>query len=132
MNQSDRAKLVSAWIEFEKTDRKDVKRCDELFWSFDVLSGLTRNDPDAAFDVILSILAADDSDVIEANLAAGPLEDLLGYHGPAYIDRIEGEAARNPRFRHLLGGVWQNAMTDEVWVRVQACWDRRGWDGIPE
>ena len=29
-------------------------------------------------------------------------------------------------------GVWQNTMPDEIWARIQAVWDRRGWDGIPE
>jgi len=66
------------------------------------------------------------------NLSAGPLEDLLAMHGPAIIDRVEAEAARDPTFAKLLGGVWQNRMTDEVWARVQAARDRRGWDGNPD
>jgi hypothetical protein len=48
------------------------------------------------------------------------------------IQYIEQEAKADPSFARLLGGVWQNAMTDDVWNRLQAVWDRRGWDGNPE
>lgn len=26
---------------------------------------------------------------------------------------------------------WQYAMSEAIWSRVQAVWDRRGWDGVP-
>jgi hypothetical protein len=52
-------------------------------------------------------------------LAAGPLEDLLAFHGANFIERIEAEARRDRRMFWTLGGVWQNSMTDEVWERVQ-------------
>ncbi len=52
-------------------------------------------------------------------LAAGPLEDLLAKQGPVFIDRVQELARRDPQFNYLLGGVWRNAMTKEVWQRVQ-------------
>jgi hypothetical protein len=55
-------------------------------------------------------------------LAAGELEDLIEYHGPAFIERIEQEAARDPRFRCLLCGVWRSS-TPQVWARVLAASD---------
>ena len=33
---------------------------------------------------------------------------------------IEELARKDPKFNYLLGGVWRNAMTDEVWQRLQA------------
>ena len=131
MSPEEKTKLVNAWIELQRTE-PDTAQHDELFWSFDQIWELTRNEPETALDVILTILRTDSSSTINENLSAGPLEDLLVYHGPEFIARIESEAASNQSFRHLLGGVWKNAMTDDVWNRVQACWDRRGWDGIPE
>jgi hypothetical protein len=65
-------------------------------------------------------------------LSAGEIENLLSRNGPEMIQLIEAEARRDPSFAKLLGGVWKNRMTDEVWSRLQAVWDRRGWDGIPE
>jgi hypothetical protein len=37
-----------------------------------------------------------------------------------FIERVEELARQDPNFNSLLGGVWQNTMTDEVWKRVQA------------
>jgi hypothetical protein len=75
--------------------------------------------PEIAWQAILEILKRDLTDDEKAGLAAGPLEDVLALHGIAFIDRVEEEARRNPRFNHLLGGVWQNEMPLEIWERVQ-------------
>ena len=56
----------------------------------------------------------------------------MAKNGERFINRVEAEARKNPMFAKLLGGVWKNRMTDDIWLRVQAVWDRRGWDGIPE
>lgn len=57
-----------------------------------------------------------------ANLAAGPLEDLLSEHGHSLIERLKVQARQNPSFNLLLGGVWQGGMSNEVWAAVQAMW----------
>jgi hypothetical protein len=64
-----------------------------------------------------------------AILSAGPLEDLLVYHGDTVIDRVEAAAKANPTFAFLLGGVWRNAISQEVWDRICAVRELRGWDG---
>jgi hypothetical protein len=58
-------------------------------------------------------------------LGAGPLEDFLNECGTEYIEVIEQLAAKNPRFRKVLKGVWQTARMDpDVWNRVErACGD---------
>src|SRR4051812_17410802 len=75
-------------------------------------------DPDAAWQAIIRLSREPLTDHQTAALAAGPLEELLARHGPAYIERAETEARQRPKFRHLLGGVWRNAMSDAVWERV--------------
>jgi hypothetical protein len=65
-------------------------------------------------------------------LAAGALEDLLSWHGEAFIERVEIQARESAAFARLLGGVWRFEMSDDVWQRVQQVWDRRGWDGISD
>ena len=131
MIEEERSKLVRAWIAMQKAER-GTARHDDLFWSVSNLWELTHKEPDTALDVILTILQVDDSSKIQENLSAGPLEDLLVYHGPKMIERIEREASRNHSFRMLLGGVWKNVIADEIWSRIQMCWNRTGWDGIPE
>jgi hypothetical protein len=55
----------------------------------------------------------------------------LAKHGDSFIDRIETQARFDSKFAKLLGGVWKNRMSDANWNRLQAVWDRSGWDGIP-
>jgi len=122
--------LVETWIRFSKVERS-TKEYNDLFWSFDDVWELTRNQPEQAWQFILDVWARDQSDKIISNLSAGTLEDLLSFHGPAVIERVERQAKTDPKFAFLLGGVWQCQMSDEIWARVQKVWDRRGWDGIP-
>jgi len=76
------------------------------------------------------ILAQTPSDHALVSLTAGPLEDLLSRRGPFIIERVELEARRNPAFANRLGGARQHTMPDDIWARVAAVWDRRGWDGL--
>src|SRR4051812_26659984 len=78
-----------------------------------------RDEPEAAWLAIVELSRQALSDDQISLLAAGPLEDLLAYHGEAFIDRVEKEARVHRGFRHLLGGVWRNSISEPVWVRVQ-------------
>jgi hypothetical protein len=89
-----------------------------------------RENPERAWQCILYALDEPLCAPHLGTLAAGPLEDLLSYHGAAYVDRVESMAKDNPKFAWLLGGVWQSQMSDDVWNRVQRVCDRKGWDGI--
>lgn len=75
--------------------------------------------PEVAWSATLRLLTRDLKEEELALLAAGPLETLLAYHGEAFIERVEREAQDNPRFNHLLGGVWRHDMPEEIWKRVQ-------------
>jgi len=75
--------------------------------------------PESVWSAILKILEHDLTEEQIALLAAGPMEDLLAAHGIQFIERVEREAEQNPRFNHLLGGVWRSSMTEDVWGRVQ-------------
>ncbi len=94
--------LVEAWLEGEHT-------------MFDAVT----DEPDFAWLAILEICRRDPTDEELSLLAAGPVQSLLSWHGTAFIDRILVEAKRNPKFRHLLGGVWSGTVADDVWKRVQ-------------
>jgi hypothetical protein len=94
--------VVSMWFDGEQT-----------------MYDAVHDSPEVAWPAILQILDRALTEDQLSVLAAGPLEDLLAMHGPEFIDRIEHEAEQNPRFNHLLGGVWQNEMSPEIWERVQ-------------
>jgi hypothetical protein len=122
--------VLKNWIALQHAADGSVEH-EELFPVFDVVYDMVRKRPEEALAFILEVLRNDDSSVVAENLSAGPLEDLLVYHGATLIDRIEQEAKQNRQFAWLLGGVWQNAMPEAIWLRVQKARDRRGWDGNP-
>lgn len=126
--------LVEEWIRWAswQADPKNKGRLNGEFIGFDEFEWIVKEYPEHAWRGILAVLADSRAKTHFALLAAGPLEDLLSYHGSAFIERVEKEAKLNPGFASLLAGVWQFEMSEEVWVRVQAAWDRRGWDGEPE
>jgi hypothetical protein len=124
------SKVVSDWIALQHLGHSHEK-ADALWYAWEAVYQATTDDPDSLWTFILDALRSDSSGHLMSNLAAGPLEDLLSAHGPAYIERIEAEARSNPLFASLLGGVWQSDIRDDIWARVQAVWDRRGWDGLP-
>lgn len=75
--------------------------------------------PEAAWQGVLSVLEHDLTPQQLALLAAGPLEELLSLYGSEYIERVEREAAQNTRFNYLLGGIWRCNASQDVWDRIQ-------------
>lgn len=120
INKADQ--LASSWIKLTKIAHEKGYNCpeaDELFWASMKLDELVNKDPDEAWKIILEILKKDSDQIILMNLSAGPLEDLLVRHGEEVIERIETEAKHDKAFKLLLGGVWQNKMKDDIWLRIQ-------------
>ncbi len=82
---------------------------------------LPQSDPWLCLDAIVEVLAripADPSNRHIQVLAAGPLEDLLRYHGGKVVDRIEALARQQPAFRMLLNGVWGKRIDPDVMARL--------------
>ncbi len=76
--------------------------------------------PERAWEAILKLVEDPAAHCYLGKLAAGPIEDLLSHHGQQFIERVEGFARTNPAFASALTGVWQFAMGEEIWSRVQA------------
>lgn len=130
MTQDAIVELADAWILYWQAPEDSAERGDfDLAMKF---HGIEYHQPEILWAMILAIHSRDQSIHIQQVLSAGPLENLLALHGEGFIDLVESEAQRDPSFAKLLGGVWKNRMSDEVWQRVQAVRDRRGWDGTPE
>lgn len=95
---------VIAWFEDDQA-LEDVSFCQEY--------------PELVWQAILEILRRDLTDEEKGDLAAGPLEELLYFHGADFIDRVEQAAQTDEQFNHLLGGVWRAEMPLEIWERVE-------------
>ena len=122
MNEDELTQLIDAWIAFHlEPDKAPEKK--ENWWAVDKVTGwmLPGGDkPDLLWQFITTAYKRPLPDTAVASLAAGPLEDLLAHYGPDYIDSVETLARQDPKFRHLLGGVWKNAMTPDILLRVEA------------
>lgn len=120
MDDMDLDQLVTAWIAAEDAENRDPER-ESNWWAVEQVIdwGLERQG-EQLWQFITAAYKRDLSDKVFGCLAAGPLEDLLGQHGPEFIERVETLARKDPKFNYLLGGVWRNSMTDEIWQRVQA------------
>lgn len=134
MNRTNE-QIADGWIALSiaRKAHGDNFRGDPNFWAFEELSRLSAADPERTIDIILATmdrmqrrrgggpLKLADEDNFMAFLAAGPLEDLLAYHGATVISRIEKLAKSDERMLELVGGVWpREEIQAEVWKRVEA------------
>ena len=120
MDEAELKQIVDGWIVYASLER-DSPEGEPHYWAFQmVMDWSLEGEGERLWPFILMAYQRDMNDKAEGMFAAGPLEDLLAKQGPEYIDRVEELARRDPKFNDLLGGVWRNTMTDEVWQRVQA------------
>jgi hypothetical protein len=110
--------IAKSWILMHKAE-SGSHDYEENFWAFDKLYKLCDEAPDQGFEIIEEIVRIDSSDRILSNIAAGPMEELLVKHGSQFIDRVERLAASNDKFRKMLGAMWKNEISDDIWARVK-------------
>jgi hypothetical protein len=126
MTPEELDRLADDWIRFQREGAGDASS-EASEWA---ILRLRMFDPEALWLLILAVHQKDQSPSIQGILSAGPVEDLLAQYGREFIDRVETTARNDPNFARMLGGVWKNRMTDDVWQRLQAVCDRRRWDDV--
>jgi hypothetical protein len=114
MDSATRDRLVSAFVEYytkrffwgddgvlreQQTDSSDL---------FDECVRLARDDPEDCWSFVLGVVEATGDEFVLVNLAAGPLENLINWHGPTFIERVEHQARASAKFRGVLCGVWES------------------------
>lgn len=120
MNELELNRVVEAWIAGHETESGTPEH-ERNWWAVSqVMDWALDGQADQLWLFILATYDRNISDRVISVLAAGPLEDLLVKHGPLFIERVEQLARQDEKFNSLLGGVWQNTMSEEVWTRVQA------------
>ena len=111
--------LALLWIEANRRSPIERERDDLHASMVDLCFDLAREDRMRAFDLTRAVLARTEVEPLLALLAAGLLEDLVVGGDEAVLRAIEAEAARDPRFRHLLSGVWLNRANPAVAARIE-------------
>jgi hypothetical protein len=84
------------------------------------LNRLVDQEPEQALEVIRTAAELQNDQMIEAVLAAGPLENLIARHGASIIGKLEAAAQASLKFRHLLGGVWPRSNEGGIVERIEA------------
>lgn len=107
------------WAEWISSKDRDESKGEDLTGWFE-FNWVVEEDPELAWEAIVEAVDQPRIKSYLGHLAAGPLEDLLDVHGPAFIERIEQCARSNATFARLLCGVWQSSMPESIWRRVQA------------
>jgi hypothetical protein len=105
---SDHAELVTGWIAHHA--RREMSS-GEFLWAWEAMRELARQDPVAAWAVTLDLIRAAPDDRLLADIAAGPLEQLIQESHATLMDRVETAARQDPKFRRCLTGVWLGAKT---------------------
>jgi hypothetical protein len=75
-------------------------------------------DPEKAWAYILEGVRRASSEKVLGLIGASALENFLGHHGEALIDRVELEANTDPRFRTAVLNLWRWEISDAVWQRI--------------
>lgn len=119
MKNSDELEAwIVAYIEAQSL-QKPVNPDHQCWWAVERFMDMNSlEQAEKGWSAILGILARRPTEQVLSVLAAGPLEDIIHYWGPNFIDRIERAAWEDVQFRNLLAGVWQSGNA-EIWTRVQ-------------
>ena len=129
------AELAADWIASRK-DGADEDTSGGLAQF--LLVGFPEEEPQITWEAIISVMRAypeanfyaeekTEAQTVCGVLAAGPVEDLLSFHGHRFIERFEEEARRDRRMAWLLGGACQFQMGEEIWQRVRLAADDSYW-----
>jgi hypothetical protein len=121
MDETELQKLIDAWIAHTDAPKNSAER-EANWWAIKEVmnwSSKSRGSARLLWAFILAAYPRQMSDRAWSYLAAGPLEDLLTIAGEDYIENVEQLAKTDEKFNDLLGGVWRNRMSKDVWRRVQ-------------
>jgi hypothetical protein len=125
--------LADAWIRYYHAPEGSAERFETSWAATEETSLLFLGKrSEELWQLILKIHERDQSIVIQRMLSAGAVEGLMARFGERYIDRVEEKARKDPAFAKLLGGVWRNSISDEIWSRLQAVCDHKGWSGMQQ
>jgi len=120
MNEESINKWADAYIQAQLASNLNTDN--PQWWAFEkfIQVGTEKLSSKDCLNTILVILEKNPPDKVMSVLATGPLEDLIDRCGEEVIDNIERLARQNPKFKNLLGGVWE-CSTPDIWSRVLAC-----------
>lgn len=92
---------------------------DKTFWAYEKLDELCSKEPLRALKIVREIFELNPEERVIANLAAGPLEDLLVRHGLELMPHLRQYIRENKELSKLLEGVWIDKMDTDVQLALE-------------
>ena len=89
------------------------------FWAWEEVTELIGTNPERAWQLMVQMVSRSDNDLVLAGVAAGPLEDLLAWSGPLFIEQTETLAKSEPKFRQALTMIYTGRTNPEIKRRVE-------------
>ncbi len=115
MSPPTHKEVFDAWIEYHSKEPSSQS----LFWAWEYINETVSSDPESGWQLILGLIQQCPNNWVLCNIAAGPLEDLLIGNPERFIDRIETQVRRDPKFRLCLTGVWyEKEISEEICQRI--------------
>jgi len=114
--------VIDAWLKrhIAISEGRIKPSSDEGSWAWEQITDLVFNQPETVWPIALELIRRAPSNRILADMAAGPLEDLIRRHTDEFIDRVEDDARRDPKFRLCLTGVWYGKdLSPHVRARIE-------------
>ncbi len=113
----DEKKLIDSWFKLQYSEVKSLEK-DENFWAYEVLDRLCEDEPERCLHIIENMCSSTDDEFLLANIAAGPLEDLLVRCGDLIISKLEDVVEGNEKMKKIIPLVWKNDIDEEIWDRL--------------
>lgn len=119
MTEAEQDRIIRgffAWIEHARDGFPSGPDSTGLDDSFDEVVLMARDDPESLWPIIGRMVEEAPDKHHLVTVGAAPMEDLLWFHGPAFVDRIEAAAQEDPRFREALRQVlgWDSPIAPDV------------------
>jgi hypothetical protein len=91
-----------------------------LLWAFTEVNDITFRFPERGWNITLALIVAAPTDEALNYVVAGPLEEVLEVHGSLLIDRVEGLARADARFKDALSRVacFEDSMPQPIRERI--------------
>src|SRR5262245_58679052 len=103
------AQVARAWMRIQTN-----------WWAYKNVLDACQNKPRRAWRLLEALTKYATTAALITDLGAGPLEDFIRKHAPAFICQIERRCAENPRFKRALRKAWLPKATDSVSRRLFA------------
>lgn len=114
MDKHNESQLIKAWIQMNLSEA-DSEEYENNFWAHEELWELCRNSPDEALEIIVNLIDSSPNEWVLGNVATGPFEDLMCYHGEHVMPKLKELSKSHPALIQAMAGVWLDSKDTNVW-----------------